>query len=271
MSEDPQAGSSERLPVRIEPLGDGALLITPTSSDPQEAWVTAQTCARTVDEAALPGVEGVVATYGAAMVEFDPLRLDPRQLTELIEYGRPAHPVRFLTGRVIEIPVAYGGEHGPDLDTVAAHLELTPEEVIQRHSAALWRVALNGTPAGAPMHEARAFDAPIPRLKSPRTKIPARSVALSGHQGIVYTVQSPGGWQLIGRTPLDLINISGEPFTVIEPGDQLRFRPITAAEYGAMPQVFIGHTPEFCADDGTAITHTGAGSRASTTPQAGPA
>ncbi len=210
------------------------------NEDRIQRWGTMQTLSASLREAGPAGVEGVVATFETMLVEFDPLVVGAEELESWLRDHAPEHELPATTGRVVELPVVYGGEYGPDLDDIADYLGLTPARVIEMHSSTLWRVAFNGAPAGTPLHEGSPFDRPIPRMPSPRVRIAAGTIALAGFQGTIYTIPAPGGWRLIGRTPLQVINPAGDPFVAIQPGDQLRFRPISEEEYASTPAAFIG-------------------------------
>ena len=139
--------------------------------------------------------------------------------------------------RLVEIPVAYGGAFGPDLAELAQHHGLTEEEVIALHSGAEYRVHMIGFSPGFPFLGGLAERLATPRRASPRLKIPAGSVAIGGQQTGIYPVESPGGWNLIGRTPLALFLPGEDPPCLLAAGDRIRFRPIAAAEFEALAGV----------------------------------
>jgi KipI family sensor histidine kinase inhibitor len=128
-----------------------------------------------------------------------------------------------VAGRLVEIPVAYGGEHGPDLADVAAHTGLTPAEVVRRHSAGEYIVYLLGFLPGFAFMGGLPPELATPRRAEPRTAVPARSVGIGGEQTGIYPLVSPGGWQLIGRTSLELFDPTAESPTLLRPGDRVRF------------------------------------------------
>ncbi|HJU25447.1 MAG TPA: 5-oxoprolinase subunit PxpB [Rhodanobacteraceae bacterium] len=140
-------------------------------------------------------------------------------------------------GRPIEIPVCYGGEYGPDLDAVAAHAGLAPDEVVARHTAAEYTVAMIGFAPGFPYLLGLDAALAMPRRRDPRTRVPAGSVAIGGAQTGIYPHELPGGWQLIGRTPLALFDPQREPPCLLAPGDRLRFRAIRVDEF----EIVAGH------------------------------
>ena len=137
---------------------------------------------------------------------------------------------------MVEIPTLYGGEYGPDLDHVADHNGLTPEEVIQIHSSADYLVYMMGFTPGFPYLGGMSENIATPRLQTPRTAIPAGSVGIAEQQTGVYPIESPGGWQLIGRTPVQLFDPQRDPPVVVEAGDFIRFAPITETTYYVVQQ-----------------------------------
>ncbi|MBB2488155.1 5-oxoprolinase subunit PxpB [Mitsuaria sp. WAJ17] len=158
---------------------------------------------------------------------FDPDRLNGdkacARLMQLwqAELERPAPALQ--SGRLVEIPVHYGGEAGPDLAGVARHHGLPPREVVRLHSQAEYRVFFLGFLPGFAYLDGLPAALHTPRLATPRTAVPAGSVGIGGAQTGVYPCASPGGWQLIGRTALCLFNAEARPPTLLQPGDRLRF------------------------------------------------
>ena len=136
--------------------------------------------------------------------------------------------------RVVEIPTAYGGDFGPDLPFVASHNGLSEADVVSIHAGADYLVYMMGFSPGFPYLGGMSERIATPRLTTPRTVIPAGSVGIAQAQTGVYPVESPGGWQLIGRTPIPLFDASRHPPVIVEPGDSIRFVPIGADEYDAI-------------------------------------
>ncbi|MCU9593370.1 5-oxoprolinase subunit PxpB [Caldibacillus thermolactis] len=136
--------------------------------------------------------------------------------------------------RNIEIPVCYGGDFGPDLEVVAEYNQLTPEEVIQIHSSGEYIVYMLGFAPGFPFIGGMSEKIATPRRKTPRLKIPERSVGIAGMQTGIYPIETPGGWQLIGRTPIRLFTPENNPPTLLMAGDKIKFTPISYEEYVKM-------------------------------------
>lgn len=133
--------------------------------------------------------------------------------------------------RTIEIPVCYGGEFGPDLEYVAEHNDLTPEEVIKIHSEGDYLVYMIGFAPGFPYIGGMSEKIATPRRKSPRLKIPPRTVGIAGMQTGVYPIETPGGWQLIGQTPIKLFRPLDDSPSLLQAGDKIKFFPISYEEY----------------------------------------
>lgn len=189
--------------------------------------------ARQLAAAALPGVRDVVPAYCSVGVHFDPLRTDLAEVERVIREGARETAEEAETGRapIVELPVCYGGAHGPDLDQVAAWSGLTPEEVVQRHSGRTYRVYMLGfVPGFAYMAHVEPAIA-MPRHRVPRERVPAGAVGIAGEQTAVYPVPTPGGWQVIGQCPLRMFDPAQSPSTRCVAGDTVRFVRITRAEF----------------------------------------
>lgn len=144
----------------------------------------------------------------------------------------PSPPSSVMGEReAVAIPVCYGGEHGPDLAAVAGHARLAPGEVVRRHTAAEYTVAMLGFAPGFPYLLGLDAALHVPRRADPRTRVPAGSVAIGGAQTGIYPRELPGGWNLIGRTPQVLFDPERDPPCLLAPGDRVRFRAIDAEEF----------------------------------------
>ena len=194
-------------------------------------------------QAALGGmVDAVVPTYRSVLVIFDPLAIDRETLMEKIEQLYQTVSVggsKPSGGKIVVIPVLYGGDAGPDLDFVARHNNLATEEVISIHTAVSYRIFMMGFTPGFPYLGGMSERIATPRLTSPRKEIPAGTVGIAGMQTGLYPQKSPGGWQLIGRTPLKVFDPdSTEPF-LSRAGDILRFDPISEVEYARIERAVL--------------------------------
>lgn len=195
------------------------------------------TAAAALRDAGISGVSDIVPTFNTVAVHYLPghfaVNTSVRNLQAEIE--------RVLLhadldggstgGRLVELPVCYGGEYGPDLADVAARTGLDEDGVIQLHSGEPAYVFMLGFAPGAPFMGVHDERFALPRRPTPRTSIPAGSVAIANRQTVIYPNELPGGWHIIGRTPLALFDPQREPATLISPGDSVRFVPITEQAY----------------------------------------
>lgn len=174
----------------------------------------------------IPGIIETVPAYRTLMIVFDPLRLSRVELEHRIrEIYEKGDPSTIPEPRKVEVPVVYGGEYGPDLEWVAHYHAITPEEVIRLHSGTIYRVYMIGFLPGFP-YMGESPDALItPRRETPRVKVPRGSVAIAQKQTGIYPVSSPGGWQILGRTPLILFDARQRPPTPLQMGDHVKFVP----------------------------------------------
>lgn len=206
---------------RLHSLGDAALLceLPPpaTLAQQQQIWALANEALQwpAVQEA-LPGMNNLT-------LMFDPACIDAAELEMQVLAAWPQLAAAAIEGRTIEIPVAYGGEHGPDLADVAAHTGFTPAEVVRRHAAGEYVVYLLGFLPGFAFMGGLPPELATPRRAEPRVAVPARSVGIGGAQTGVYPLVSPGGWQLIGRTSLEMFDPAAAEPTLLRPGDRVRF------------------------------------------------
>jgi len=143
-----------------------------------------------------------------------------------------------IPSREIEIPICYGGRFGPDLDRVAQHNGLSTAEVVQIHSAGTYIVYMMGFAPGFPYLSGMDPRIALPRRATPRLKTPAGSVGIAGGQTGIYPLETPGGWNLIGRTPLAMFIPDRHPPSLLQAGDRIRFYPISEAEYRAQQTVY---------------------------------
>jgi inhibitor of KinA len=219
-------------PVRIFPAGDAALLVQlPPVIDPAtNAWCVAFADAAMRRHGGV--VRDAVVGYCSVTIYFDPIRVDPERLeAELLEAAVVMPPAAVTNGATVEVPVVYGGAFGPDLEDVARFAGCTSEEVVARHAAVAYRVYLVGfVPGFAYMAEVDSRIA-APRRGTPRTAVPAGSVAIAGGQTGIYPDVTPGGWNIIGRTPLRPFDATRAEPSLFKAGDQVRFRPVSETDF----------------------------------------
>ncbi|MFL5759835.1 MAG: 5-oxoprolinase subunit PxpB [Thermomicrobiales bacterium] len=221
--------------LAIAPLAESALLVRLTDEERIDPAMVARAAALADSLAALaiPGVIDIVPAYITVMVSFDPRQVDPGELSEQIEQLAGAAADQ-PSGRLVTIPIAYGGAFGPDLDDVAAHAGLSPEDVIARHAGGNYSVGVMGFAPGWAYLLGLPPELAMPRLSNPRLRIPPGSLGIGGEQTGIYPLATPGGWRLIGRTPLRMFNPARhEPF-LLKPGDRVRFEPISEVTFFSM-------------------------------------
>lgn len=218
--------------VRYKVAGDKAVLAEFGDGISQDINRRVRAMAQELQRRKLPGVVEWLPSYRALLVFYDPLRISHRQLLDsLSEIEARLDEVVLPPPRVFVIPTLYGGEHGPDIDDVASHNGLTVEEVVKIHSSADYHVYFTGFTPGFLFLGGMSPKIATPRLENPRTRIPAGSVGIAGNQTGAYPIESPGGWRLIGRTPVKLYDPNRPEPVLIRAGDIVRFRPIDLEEY----------------------------------------
>ena len=178
------------------------------------------------------GILALTPTYRSLLIQYDPVRISYAALLEKLQALEGSLASSALPKpNVLEIPTLYGGEEGPDLEFVSEHSGLSREEVIRIHSSEEYLIYMLGFAPGFPYLGGMDPRLATPRLKAPRQKIEAGSVGIAGQQTGIYPIASPGGWQLIGRTPIKLYDPKREKPILYGTGDYLKFVPITKKEF----------------------------------------
>jgi inhibitor of KinA len=239
--------------MEIIPLGDSALIVRVREQfedAPDETLDEVLRVFQLLQRAAIPGVIELTPAYTSVGVFFDPIAVLKSnaatgvfdelaiKIRSAINPGsrRRRSRVAKSAPRLIEIPVCYDTEFGLDLDRVAAHTKLAECDVIDLHSGGEYRVACIGFVPGFTFLAGLPKNLATPRLDVPRKEIPPGSVGIGGAQTGIYPLRSPGGWNLIGRTPLKLFDASKNPPTLLHPSDRVRFRAITRKEFESLQQ-----------------------------------
>lgn len=226
--------------MRITPLGDTALIIEIGEKIDEATHHRVQAATRLLDAAKLPGVWEAVPAYTTVTLFYDPMKTaaaadgDPvlwlsAKATDAL--AKLPRSVSGKGGRVVEIPVCYGGEFGPDLEEVAQRTGLAPDEVVRRHAAVDFLVYVIGFAPGFPYMGGLPEELAMPRRATPRTKVPPGSVGIINDQTCIYPLATPGGWNLIGRTPTKMFRPRQDPPAFLQAGDRVRFRGITPEEF----------------------------------------
>ena len=218
------------------PCGDQAVTVEWGSTIDEHINRQVHAFARKVEALSHPAITEVVPTYRSATVHYRPEVLSYEELKHLLAPLAQGSAEEAEELPVVEIPGCYGGEYGPDLLEVAQHCSLTPEEVIARHTAPTYRIYMLGFTPGFPYLGGMDPSIAAPRRKEPRIHIPAGSVGIAGEQTGVYPIVSPGGWQLIGRTPLRLFDPQKEQPFLLSAGAGIRFVPIDEETFRKMEE-----------------------------------
>ncbi|MDY0092215.1 MAG: 5-oxoprolinase subunit PxpB [Candidatus Vecturithrix sp.] len=217
---------------RYLPAGDSALIVELGNEIDPAINQTLRGLVLTLQQRNISGIREYVPTYRSLMILYDPAVLWFEDLVEQVKKAESQlETVSLPEPRILNVPVLYGGEFGPDLRFVAEHAHLSVEEVIALHSGRDYLVYMLGFTPGFCYLGGMSEQLETPRLATPRTKIPAGSVGIAGKQTGVYPIDSPGGWQLIGRTPLCLFDPQRDPAVLITAGDYVRFVPIDESTY----------------------------------------
>jgi KipI family sensor histidine kinase inhibitor len=218
--------------VRILTAGDSSLLVEFGHEISPEINRKISSTVQLMKEQHIEGIVDVIPTYCSLLVNYDPLVIGYKDLKKRLE-GLVKVDVKSGEGKktIVEIPVCYGGEYGPDIANIAEHAGLTEEEVIKIHSSKDYLIYMLGFLPGFTYLGGLDERIHTPRLASPRIKIRAGSVGIGGSQTGIYPLDSPGGWQLMGMTPVKTYDPDREVPILVEAGQYIRFIPIDEAEY----------------------------------------
>lgn len=210
------------------PSGDSALIIKAGNEISLEINQKIRALLSKIEQENISGIVDFIPSYNELMVCYDPLTISFNNLLSKIKHlSNNLEELSFLHSSTIVIPVVYGGDFGPDLNEVAEFSKLSPEEVIKIHCSTIYHVYMLGFTPGFCYLGGMDQRISTPRKHSPRLKIPAGAVGIAEQQTGIYPIQSPGGWQLIGQTPVKLFDPLRKLVFLIEPGDKLQFVPIT--------------------------------------------
>jgi inhibitor of KinA len=229
--------------MRIEPLGDSALIVRIVDDftrDPEASLNAVLGALRSLEAAAIPGVTELAPAYSTIGVFFDPARIESFDILKTtignILDASSLEGESKIEAPLHEIPVCYDREFAPDIADVARAAGLDEAEVIRRHFSSAYRVNCVGFIAGFPFMSGLPAELATPRRAVPRKEVPAGSVGIGGAQTGVYPRSTPGGWNLIGRTPMRLFDIQRDPPTILQAGDRVCFREISREEFDAFSQ-----------------------------------
>jgi inhibitor of KinA len=226
-------------PLYIEPVlrmvGDRGLLVEYGDEIAPDVNLRVRGAAAALSKARLAGVVEIIPAYRSLLVVYDPLTADIGKIREFqLEADRRIEDVQVPAPKLVEIPVVYGGDYGPDIEYVAQLNGLTIDDVVRLHSSAVYQIYMIGFTPGFPFLGGLPEELNTPRMETPRTIVPAGSVGIANNQTGIYPVESPGGWRIVGRTPLKLFDPTKKDPCFYKPGDSIKFTPITEEAYGKL-------------------------------------
>jgi len=215
----------------FRPMGDRSLLVELGEKISPDVNRRVQELMLQLQQARLPGVREFAPGYRSLLVVFDPLTIAPSELKERITEVAAQHGSAGLPqAKLLTVPVFYGGDYGPDLEGVAGHLGISTDEVIRLHTETLYRVYMIGFTPGYPYMGELPAALAVPRRSTPRTRVPKGSVGIAQRQTGIYSVESPGGWQIIGWTPIELFDPTRQLPALLEMGDKVKFEAVRQVE-----------------------------------------
>ncbi|WP_101842962.1 5-oxoprolinase subunit PxpB [Halobacillus sp. Marseille-P3879] len=222
----------------LSPLGDQAIVITVSNEINEEAQTKVRLLSQLLDDQQPDWMVEYIPAFTTVTIFYNPVvlsgnkKLPYEQVKENIaELMTSVKTEGAGNPRTVEIPVCYGGDFGPDLEFVAEHNNITPEEVIRLHKSGNYSVYMIGFAPGFPFIGGMSEKIAAPRRDSPRLEIPERTVGIAGKQTGVYPIETPGGWQLIGRTPKRLFTPEADIPSLLQAGDKIIFKEISESEY----------------------------------------
>jgi KipI family sensor histidine kinase inhibitor len=194
---------------------------------------------RLMQQEPVEGVSNLHPAYCSVLVKFDALKLSHEEVEEILRgYLARLEELRLPEPHLVDIPVCYGGEFGPDLAEVSALRGMTAAQVIELHSSVEYRVYFLGFVPGFAYLGELPKELVTPRLASPRRKVPAGSVGIAGNQAGVYPFATPGGWRLLGRTPIKMFRADRDGLSLLSIGDRVRFTPIDSEQFAALERTW---------------------------------
>ncbi len=230
-----QIKSGQGYPV-LKPVGDSAICIEFGDEINDRVNDLVYSAADALNARSPSWLRELVPTYRSLLVHYDALAADYDEVrSDLLGLAASDSAAETSSSggarQVFELPTVYGGEFGPDLDAVASHAGLDSEDVVRIHSSIAYRVYMIGFAPGFPYLGGMDQSIATPRLATPRTRVPAGSVGIAESQTGVYPAASPGGWQLIGQTPVQLFDAQAQPPSVLQPGHFVKFVPVDESEF----------------------------------------
>lgn len=220
--------------MTISDCGDSGILAEFSLEFTELAWKKTLYLSSCLKRVALPGILSIIPAYASVFVQYNCLQISGTQLKVLMEemmnHFEESEDL-FTDTQLFRVPVLFNEEAGKDLTLVAEELGITQEQVVALFCSKKYTVICIASPAGVPLLDSPPFSKKVSRLKTPRTHVPSGSIALSANQANVYTLDSPGGWKIIGRTPISFIDLTQMPPISYKPGDSIEFFPVGEEDY----------------------------------------
>ncbi len=235
------AGMVRQSGIRILPSGDAALVVE--FGDTVAPELNAAVLALDAALAGRPGIVEAVPTYRSLLVHYDPMATTTAQISDLVHASLASSRQDTGAHRTWRIPVAYGGEHGIDLEATAATHAISPDELVRRHAAPTYQVYMLGFLPGFAYLGGLDPSIAIPRRTDPRLKTPPGTISIGGVQALVASIEAPSGWHLLGRTPARNFMASRDPVVLLAPGDRVRFAPIDARDFAELDRAAAAGEP----------------------------
>ena len=219
-------------PPQLRACGDRMVMVEFEPTIAPEINDAVHSLAAVVENTRIPGIIEWTPSYHSLGIHYNPLQIEYSELVRRVgELVSSSQPAKKRTARRVEVPVVYGGAFGPDLESLADSHSLGAVAVVALHREPVYRVCLIGFTPGFPYLGGLPKTLATPRLATPREAVPAGSVAIGGQQCGIYPVNSPGGWRIIGRTPLRLFDVHRVDPCLLAPGDEVVFRSIREQEF----------------------------------------
>jgi inhibitor of KinA len=223
--------------VRFQPASDQSLLVSFGQQITLQAHQRVTQLLQLLASEPIAGIRNLHPAYCSLLIKFNPLKIGHEDLEAILHpYLDRLENVTLPEPRQVEIPVCYGGEYGPDLNNVAAMHDMKPEYVIELHASVTYRVYFLGFVPGFAYLGETPEALLTPRLPSPRRKVPAGSVGIAGTQTAIYPFATPGGWRLLGRTPVQMFRPGRNAMSLLSIGDRVRFTPVSQERFAALEQ-----------------------------------
>lgn len=221
------------LKYNILPHGDSGLVIEFDNKGTESGWKQTNDLATYLYRNKIEGILGFIPSYASIFIHIDLNVTDPflieDKLHNILSQKHTGTNIE-QTGRVFKIPVLYGDKWGEDLGVLSSELNMSEDEIISLHCSKPFKIKLIGAPIGQPMMDGVQFPKPVLKRVDPRQSVPAGSVAVAGNETLIYTKNVPGGWKIIGQTPINLVSRESNPPIQYKPGDYIKFFPIKENE-----------------------------------------